>query len=187
MVIHCLWVVGKGKGKGYASRLIEECLADARTQKTRGVAMLTSDLHWLSGKSVFGRNGFTQLDSAPPSFQLMVQQFRRGPKPTLPKNWEERARAFGPGLTVLRTAQCPYVENASNAMLELAEERGIQAKVAEFTTAREVQQRSPSAYGAFGSVLDGRFFAYYYLQPKDFDKLMLEHQKGNRYENSRSS
>ena len=108
----------------------------------------------------------------------MVQQFKRGPKPTLPNNWEERARAFGPGLTLLRTAQCPYVENTTNAMLEFAEERGIQAKIIEFKTAQEVQERSPSAYGVFGSVLDGRFLAYYYLSPKDFEKQLLEHEQG---------
>jgi GNAT superfamily N-acetyltransferase len=26
LVIHCLWVVGKGKGKGYGSRLLQICL-----------------------------------------------------------------------------------------------------------------------------------------------------------------
>ena len=28
-VIHCLWVVGQGKGKGYGSRLLAECEAGA--------------------------------------------------------------------------------------------------------------------------------------------------------------
>ncbi|HLE92221.1 MAG TPA: hypothetical protein VI753_13810, partial [Anaerolineales bacterium] len=41
MVIHCLWVVGKGKGKGYGSCLTKECMDDARAQKMHGVAMLT--------------------------------------------------------------------------------------------------------------------------------------------------
>ena len=30
LVIHCLWVVGKGKGKGHGSRLVQVCLDDAR-------------------------------------------------------------------------------------------------------------------------------------------------------------
>jgi len=29
MFIHCLWVVGKGKGKGYGKALIDECILDA--------------------------------------------------------------------------------------------------------------------------------------------------------------
>jgi len=179
MVIHCLWVVGKGKGKGYGSRLIKECLDDARAQKMHGVAMLTSDRTWLASKEIFAGNGFTEVDQAPPSFQLMAARFGSAPEPSLPKNWDERAKAFGRGLTVVRTAQCPYIENATKAILAFAKERNIKAKVVEFKSAREVQERSPSAYGVFGTVLDGRFLAYYYLLPKDFDKLLQERSKGD--------
>jgi len=179
MVIHCLWVVGKGKGKGYGTHLIKECLDDARAQNMKGVAMLTSDRTWLASKDIFVQNGFMEVDSAPPSFQLMGTRFGSGPEASLPTNWDERARAFGPGLTVIRTAQCPYIENATNAIVNFAKDRGIRAKVVEFKTAREVQEGSPSAYGVFGTVLDGRFLAYYYLLPKDFDKLMLENKKGD--------
>jgi GNAT superfamily N-acetyltransferase len=179
MVIHCMWVVGKGKGKGYGSRLIKECLDDAQAQKMRGVAMITSDRVWLAGKDIFANNGFTEADQAPPSFQLMATRFGSGPEPSLPKNWDERARAFGPGLTIIRTAQCPYIENGTRDILSFAQARGIRSKVVEFKTAKEVQKKSPSAYGVFGTVLDGRFFAYHYLLQKDFDKLMLEENKGD--------
>lgn len=186
MVIHCLWVVGKGKGKGYGSVLIQECIKDARAQKMKGVVMLTSDRNWLAGRDIFLRSGFTEADSAPPSFQLMVTRFVSGPstalrtksEPDLPKNWDARARAFGSGLTVICTPQCPYIENATNAILDFTRERKIKAKVVEFKTAQEVQERSPSAYGVFGTVLDGQLLAYHYLLPKDFEKLMLEHKKG---------
>jgi len=178
MVIHCLWVVGKGKGKGYGSRLIQECLDDARAQKMHGVAMLTSDRTWLASKDIFERNGFAEVDSAPPSFQLMVTRFGSGPEAGLPKNWDARARAFGRGLTVIRTAQCPYIENGATAILSFAKERGIRSKVVELKSAKEVQEQSPSAYGVFGTVLDGQLLAYQYLLEKDFDKLLLERGKG---------
>lgn len=174
MVIHCLWVVGKGKGKGYGSRLIKECLDDARAQKMRGVVMLTSDRTWLAGKDIFVHNGFVEVDSAPPSFQLMVTRFGSGPEASLPQNWDERARAFGRGLTIIRTAQCPYIENGTNAILSFARERGIRSRVVELKTAKEVQEQSPSAYGVFGTVLDGKLLAYQYLAQKDFDKLLEE-------------
>jgi len=187
MVIHCLWVVGKGKGKGYGNRLIKECLDDARTQKMRGVAMVTSDRVWLAGKDIFANNGFTEVDQAPPSFQLMAARFGSDPSTALrtsseacfPKNGDSRARAFGPGLTVIRTAQCPYIENGTKDILAFAKERGLRTQVVEFKTAGEVHERSPSAYGVFGIVLDGSFFAYHYLLQKDFDKLMLERNKGD--------
>jgi hypothetical protein len=187
MVIHCLWVVGKGKGKGYGNLLIKECLNDARAQKMHGVAMVTSDRVWLAGKDIFESNGFAQVDQAPPSFQLMTTRFGSGPSTALrttnseasfPKNWDARAQAFGPGLTVIRTAQCPYIENGTSDILSFAKARGIPSQVVEFKTAKEVQKKSPSAYGVFGTVLDGRFFAYHYLLQKDFDKLMSEQNKG---------
>jgi GNAT superfamily N-acetyltransferase len=186
MFIHCLWVVGKGKGKGYGKALIDECVNDARAQKMKGVAMLTSSHTWLVGKEIFERNGFTEAASAPPSFQLMVKRFgsahsttlRAGPGPALPTDWDDRARAFGRGLTVIRTSQCPYIENGTNAILSFAEARGIKSRVVELRTAKEVQERSPFAYGVFGTVLDGRPFAYPYLLEKDFDKLLQERIDG---------
>ena len=181
MVIHCLWVVGKGKGKGYGSYLIEECLKDAHAQKMKGVAMLTSDHTWLAGKDIFEHNGFTEVDQASPSFHLMATRFApaSAPEPSLPQNWDERARAFGRGLTVIRTAQCPYIENGARDILAFAKEKGIRARSVELKTAQEVQERSPSAYGVFGTVLDGQLLAYQYLLQKDFEKLLLERDKGN--------
>lgn len=179
MVIHCLWVVGKGKGKGYGRLLIEECIQDARAQKMKGVAMLTSDRTWLAGREVFESNGFTQADSAPPCFQLMAHRFGSGPEASLPQDWEARARAFGRGLTIIRTPQCPYIENGARDILSFAKARGIHSKVVELHTAKEVQEQSPSAYGVFGTVLDGKLLAYQYLLEKDFDKLLQERSKGD--------
>ena len=40
MFIHCLWVVGKSKGKGLAGVLLEECINDAKQSGMNGVAMV---------------------------------------------------------------------------------------------------------------------------------------------------
>lgn len=42
LFIHCLWVVGKSKGNGYAKQLLRECIADAKRCGAQGVAMVTS-------------------------------------------------------------------------------------------------------------------------------------------------
>ena len=186
MFIHCLWVVGKGKGKGYGKALIDECIKDARAQKMKGVALLTSSHTWLVSKEIFERNGFAEAALAPPTFQLMVHRFgsdpstslRASPEPTLPIDWDARAKAFGRGLTVIRTPQCPYIENGANDILSFAEARGIRSKVVELKTAKEVQERSPFAYGVFGTILDGKPLAYQYLLEKDFDKLLQERNHG---------
>ena len=40
MVIHCIWVVGKNKRQGLGSKLLKECLEDAKGMN--GVAVVTS-------------------------------------------------------------------------------------------------------------------------------------------------
>lgn len=172
LVIHCLWVVGKGKGKGYGTRLVQECLDDAHAQRLNGVVMVASDRVWLAGKEIFLKNGFVEISQAPPSFQLLVHRFDSGRKPAFPTDWEARMERFGGGITVIRTPQCPYIENGTQAVLEAAQARGIPAKVVEFQSAREVQELSPSPYGVFGILYDGKLLSYHYLLPKDFDKLL---------------
>ncbi len=175
MMIHCLWVVGKGKGKGYGTRLIEECIKDAQAHGQRGVVMLSSDRPWLADKGLFLRNGFEEVGQAPPSFQLLVKRFGDGsPLPVLPKDWEKRQAAFGSGLTVVRTTQCPYNESATNMLLEAAAARGIPAQVVELASAREVQKSAPCAYGTFAIVYNGKLFSYIYLTDADFEKRIKE-------------
>jgi hypothetical protein len=167
MVIHCLWVVGKSKGRGLGGLLLDECLKDARKTGTRGVAMVTTEGNWLSGKKLFETHGFEAVDTAPPSFTLMAKPFKPGPLPSFPKDWAARAAWFGPGLTVLRTDQCPYLPDAVANLTEAAARKGIKARVVELRTAREVQALSPSPYGTFNIVRDGRLVGYHYLVEED--------------------
>lgn len=171
LVIHCLWVVGKGKGKGYGVRLLQTCLDDARVQNKHGVVMVASDGVWLAKKDIFLKYGFVEVAQAPPSFRLLVQRFDDAPLPTFPIDWEARQARFGAGLTVVRTPQCPYIEDAVTAALEFAAEKGIPSKVVTLQSAQDVQENSPSPYGVFGIVMDGKLLTYHYLLRKDFDKL----------------
>jgi GNAT superfamily N-acetyltransferase len=170
LVIHCLWVVGKGKGKGYGSLLLQSCLDDARAGNYNGVVMLASDGVWLAKKELFLKHGFEDIAQAAPSFHLLVKRFGKAPLPSFPGDWEARAARFGAGLTVIRTPQCPYIEDAAKLALDWAASKGLSARVASFQSAKELQERSPSPYGVFGIVLDGRLLSYHYLLPKDFEQ-----------------
>jgi L-amino acid N-acyltransferase YncA len=167
MVIHCLWVVGRSKGRGLGSLLVDECVKDARKAGMSGVAMVTTEGNWLSGRKILEKHGFEAVDAAPPSFTLMAKPFKTGPRPSFPKDWEARAARFGPGLTVLRTDQCPYLPDAVANLMKAAARKRIKARVVELRTAREVQALSPSPYGAFNIVLDGRLAGYHYLLEED--------------------
>lgn len=171
MVIHCLWVVGKGKGKGHGARLLEICLEDARRQEKQGVVMVSSRGNWLAHEKIFLMHGFQSIDTAPPSFQLLVHPFQDGTLPTFPNDWEERQAAFGDGLAIVYADQCPYMPDAVEGAAEAFRQRGIAVRTVKLETAAAVQQQSPSAYGVFGIVYNGCLFSYHYLGPKELKQL----------------
>ena len=51
----------------------------------RGVAMVTSKGNWLAGQKLLESHGFKAVDTAPPSFALMVKALKPGPLPSFPK------------------------------------------------------------------------------------------------------
>jgi L-amino acid N-acyltransferase YncA len=170
LVIHCLWVVGRGKGRGYGTQLLQSCLQDARDQGKRGVVMVSSDGNWLTSKKLFLHNGFEIIEQAQPSFQLLAHRFTDAPAPSFPINWDVRALAFGSGLTIIRSSQCPYNETSTNEFLQFANAKGVSARVVELRTAREVHQYSPYPYGTFGVVYDGKPFSSTWLKQSEFEK-----------------
>jgi N-acetylglutamate synthase-like GNAT family acetyltransferase len=168
VVIHCLWVVGKWKGKGYGTRLLRTSVQDARKMGAHGVVMVTSPRTWLAGRELFARNGFECVDEAPPSFELMVKRFDAAPLPRFPKDWAKRGRELGSGLTIVRTDQCPYIEDAARIIEEAAREKGIDTEVVSYEKSQHARSRSPSAFGVFGIVRDCELLSYHYLTKMQF-------------------
>ena len=167
MFIHCLWVVGKSKGKGQAKLLLDACIEDAKKSGMHGVAMITSEGNWLSGKKFFLDNGFESVGAAPPAFELLVRKFRDAPSPVFADDLAKRAKKFSSGLTVIRSDQCPYLEDATNTVQTVADELGLNFQVIELNTSRDVQRISPSVYGVFSIVYRGSLLSYHYELKKD--------------------
>lgn len=172
LVIHCLWVVGKGKGKGYGTRLIDRCVADAEARGKQGVVMVASRGNWLARDTVFLKNGFHEVDTAPPTFNLLVRPLRDGSSPAFPQNWDARAAAYGTdGATVVYTDQCPYMPDAVAGAVTAFEERGVPVRTVKLDDAATVRATSPSPYGVFSIVLNGRLFCYHYLGRRELRQL----------------
>jgi L-amino acid N-acyltransferase YncA len=168
MMIHCLWVVGKSKGKGLGGLLVDECVKDSRKAGMPGVAMVTSEGNWLAGRKLLERHGFKAVDTAPPSFTLMAKRFGPGPLPSFPRDWAARAARFGGGLTVLRADQCPYLPDATRILLAAAGKKKLKTRVVELQTAHDAQTLSPSPYGVFHILYNGKMLGYHYLLEPDF-------------------
>jgi GNAT superfamily N-acetyltransferase len=173
MVIHCVWVVGKSKGKGLGRALLESCEDDARRSGMDGVAMLTSEGVWLADKGLLESSGYEQVDREGP-FSLMLKRFGARGDAGFAGGWEEKRRRLGDGLTVVRADQCPYIEDAARIILDAAAARGIHARTLELHSRADVLTFSPTPYGVFGIVRDGRLLSYHYLTDRELAERLQE-------------
>jgi hypothetical protein len=134
--------------------------------------MVTSEGNWLVGRKLFESSGFTLVDHAPPEYELLAKDLGPAAPPLFPNDRDRRAASFGKGLTVVRSDQCPYLDDAVDTALEAARVRGIPASVVELTTARDIRERVPSPYGVFAIVLDGEVVSHYYRPKKKLNELL---------------
>lgn len=171
MLIHCIWVAGKSKGKGYATLLLNECIKDAKKTEMKGVAVVTSEGNWLVGKEFFLKHNFESVDRHPP-FTLMVKKFGNAPSPSFSGDFDERLTAYEKGLTIIRSDQCPYIDAAVKAASDTANELSINTKVVELKSSEDVRKLSPSPYGVFGIVYDGKLVSYHSMAKKDLMNIL---------------
>lgn len=173
LVIHCLWIGETGRGLG--SRLIQLCIEDAARQGKKGVAVLTNaDTIWAADKEIFVKNGFAYAGQAPYSFELYVKKFdENAPSPFFPVNWQERLERFSQGLTILRTDQCPYLEAATDNIVKAAKQANIEPHIIVMEDRAEMMKLSPSPYGVFNVIYNGKLLAYHRLTTRSFLKMLL--------------
>jgi GNAT superfamily N-acetyltransferase len=171
MFIHCVWVAGKSKGKGYATLLLNACIKDAEKNEMKGVTVLTSEGNWLVGKKFFVKHNFESVDEQSP-FALMVKKFDNASSPSFSGDFEERLHAYGKHLTIICSDQCPYIDAAVKAALDAANELGLDTKVIELKSSEDVRKLSPSPYGVFGLVYDGKLVSYHSLAKKELINIL---------------
>ncbi|SMR82547.1 Acetyltransferase (GNAT) family protein [Aliiroseovarius halocynthiae] len=175
MIIHCLWVVGKSKGKGHAKALLNDAESYARAHGFQGIAALTSSGNWIVDRHILEARGYAEVDTPAPGYALMALPFEHDVSmPRLVGKWDEKAKALGDGLTVLHSAQCPYLEDATQHAKDAAAEAGIPFNVSEIASAQDLRDRVPNPYGVFSMVLNGQQIASHYLLKKQIMPLLAQ-------------
>jgi GNAT superfamily N-acetyltransferase len=158
MFIHCIWVVGKNKGHGYGTKLLQLCLNDAKGMN--GVAVMTGEKVWLPKKDLFVKNGFEKADSMPPHFELYAKRFsKKAPLPKFNPIPKSRLEKYASGITVFKSNQCPYVNGYANLVAEIAKQAGIPWKIVQIENCKEAQN-GVNPYGTFCVLLNGKMLAY---------------------------
>jgi L-amino acid N-acyltransferase YncA len=172
MVIQCIMIAKKQyKGRGYGLRLIEQCVADARRAGMHGVAVVTSSGTWMASRDLFLRSGFECVDTAPPSFELLVKKLRQAPSPKFKTGWDRTLRKYGSGLTILKSDQCPCIAKCMTDILRACETLGIRPRIVELTTSRAARA-APSPYGVFTAVYNGQVVADHPISGTRFRSIM---------------
>ncbi len=175
MFIHCLFVGFKKayKGKGHATRLLNECIGDAKKEKLHGVAVVTRKGAFMVDKEIFLKNGFEIADQAPSDFELLVLKFdQKSPIPKFKGNWEKKQSQYGEGLTIIRANQCPYTVKNVNEIYESAKKDfNLQPEIITLKNHKEAQN-SPCAFGSFCMIYDGKLIAEHPISSTRFKNIM---------------
>ncbi len=175
MFIHCLFVGFKKqyKGQGLASALINECLADAKKLKMDGAAVVTRKGSFMADSRIFLKHGFAPVGSAPPDFELLAKKFSpKAKNPAFKPGMEESLKKYAKGLTILRSAQCPYTEKNVNAIIKSAKEKyKVRTTLVELKTAGDAGS-SPCAFGTFCIVYNGKIISHHPISATRFENIM---------------
>ena len=102
----------------------------------------------------------------------MVKRFGKTQPPSILDNSDALSRKFSTGMTVFRSDQCPYIEDATNTAIYAAKGANIECRVIQLKSAAEVRQLSPSPFGVFGIMLNGQLLSYHYMLQKDLVPLL---------------
>ena len=171
LVIHCLMVQSKHKGKGLGAVLLDDCLKDARKLKCRGVAVVTSSDSFMAKSAFFIKAGFVSVDSNPP-YELLVKKFKATePDPRFIVDRERALKRHKKGLTILAADQCPYVIHSVERISQAARDLGLKPKVVRIRSAK-ASRELPSPYGVSSIIYDGRLLAERPISATRFTAIM---------------
>jgi len=171
LVIHCLMVNGKHKGKGLGTLLLNSCLRDARKSNYRGVAVVTSSDSFIARSDFFIKAGFVSVESSPP-YQLLVKKLKRAaPDPRFIVQRERVLKRHKKGLMILAADQCPMVPKCVAEIAEMSRALGLEPKVVRVRSAK-ASRELPTPYGMFSILYDGKLIADRPVSARRFSSIM---------------
>lgn len=180
MFIHCIFVGFKNefKRKGHASSLIEECIKEAKEKKMLGVAVVTRKGSFMVHNDIFLTKGFKVVDNADPDFDLLVKKFdKKAKNPKFRQNMIDNLKNYTKGLTVIRSAQCPYTEKNVNAIIESAKKKfKLKTSLIDLKDTNAVQN-VPCAFGSFCIIHDGEIISHHPISNTRFENIMKKRVK----------
>ncbi len=161
------------KGLGYASKMINACIAEAKDQNMLGVAVVTRKTSFMVGEEIFLKAGFLPVDNKEPDFKLLVYKFNtEHPDPHFLHHDKKNLAPYQKGLFILRANQCPYsLKNVKGIVNKARSDFGINACVVDLKSYKDAQ-KSPCAFGTFCIIFNGEIISYHPISETRFGNIM---------------
>ncbi|WP_195263298.1 GNAT family N-acetyltransferase [Clostridium sp. 1001275B_160808_H3] len=175
MYINCFWISGKFKGKGYANRLLNECIDDSKRKGKNGIITLSSKkkMPFLSDPEYLKYKGFKVCDIANPYYELLYLPFSDEYNVPKFKSYAKYGICDENGLIVYYSDQCPYTSKYVDLIKKISRENGIDIKVIKFET-KEQAQNSPCLSTTYSLFYNGEFITNEILSESKFNKFIIE-------------
>ena len=129
LFINCFWVSGQFKGQGYSNKLMEACIADAKSQNKKGLVILSSKK----------KLPFDETDTLPTFKQCCKDS-------TL----EEK------GMVLYYSNQCPHTDKYAPLIAEIAHSKGTKLILRKIDS-KEAAQSAPAPFTTYSFFDEGKF------------------------------
>ncbi len=170
MFIHCLYVGRKkDRNQGNGALLINEAISDAKKLGMHGVCVMTSAGGWMTQKTIFENNGFEQVD-ARGRFELMSLKWNDDAADPKLIDWTLQQEQYE-GWHLLYADQCPWHDKCVSVLKRTASDYGIPLMVHKITSPEEARM-SPSGFGVFSLLRDGKLLEDHYISNTRFVNIL---------------
>ncbi|RBP66036.1 YoaP-like protein [Alkalibaculum bacchi] len=173
--INCFWVSGQFKGQGYANKLLDECLNDAKAQNKKGLVILSSakKMPFLSDPKYLEYKGFKTCDTANPYYELLYLPFQENELKPKFKDCCKNASIEDKGMVLYYTNQCPYTDKYVPLIAEIAKTKGQTIKLNKVES-KEQAQNAPAPFTAYSFFYNGKFVTNEIFSGNKFAKFLEE-------------
>lgn len=173
--INCFWVSGQFKGQGYANKLLDECLNDAKAQNKKGLVILSSakKMPFLSDPKYLEYKGFKTCDTANPYYELLYLPFQENELKPKFKDCCKNASIEDKGMVLYYTNQCPYTDKYVPLIAEIAKTKGQTIKLNKVES-KEQAQNAPAPFTTYSFFYNGKFVTNEIFSGNKFAKFLEE-------------
>jgi len=142
------------------------------------VAVVTRKGPFMADKDLFIKKKFSVKDKAAPDFELLALKFdQNAPDPKFRTTMAKNRERYAQGLTIIRSAQCPYSEKNVTAIMETARKTfGLIPTLVDLENVADVQD-SPCAFGTFCILYHGDILSHHPISNTRFENIMKKIKK----------